>query len=107
MKNAFQEAILRRKKGNKPSYQEDEQNKKQDLAPEVKDIPGAKLEIEIGMKPQMPPEMGDAGEEMEEMKEPDDMSGFIDEEEKKKLMMSNQKPKSLLERAQKAFLEKK
>ena len=58
------------------------------------------------MNPQMPPEMGDAGENME-MKEPDDMSGFVDEEEKMKLMNSNQKPKSLLERAQKAFIQKK
>lgn len=108
MKSAFSEAILRRKHKPTSSKAEEDQNKKQDLAPEVKDAPSAKLEIEIGMKPMMhgvPPEMGDG--QMNDMSdEPDNMHSFVSPQEAE-MLNKNEKPKSLLQRAQKAFISKK
>jgi len=107
MKDAFSEALKRRKsKGlSEPGYKEDEEKaKKQDLAPEVRDArpPDAKIELNLNL---MPPEMGDAAMGMGS-EEPEDMSSFVDEKEAAALQRQG-KPKSLLQRAQMAFMDKK
>jgi hypothetical protein len=121
MKSAFAEALSKRKKKSAGIYANDEETRKrQDLAPDVKDTPEAKLEIEISMKPEM--EMEDDGMDsgmddgmegagINEMAKPKEanLATLMGKEPTEFEMegIRNNKPKSLLDAAKKALMFKK
>lgn len=107
IKSALSEALLHRKKSSNHSNIEDDQNKKQDLAPSIKDGPGPqKVEIQIGLKEPLDGHMVDPNEPQEASlstlmgKNPDPME--IDQ-----LKNAHGKPRSLMEAAQRALASKK
>jgi len=122
MKSAFAEALSKRKKKATGMYADDEETRKrQDLAPEVKDTPEAKLEIEISMKPEMENDGIDSGmddgdecagiNEMAPATKPKEanLATLMGKEPSEYEMESikNNKPKNLLDAAKKALMFKK
>lgn len=126
------DALQKRKMSGKAEQKEE--LKKQDLAPEVEDTPqgqgfdaNALIQMmqEKGMNPEMLMKMMQGGEQnrapaIDPMRSPaieeapemnrapaNSMESFVSQSEAQNLMNSEQKPKSLLERAQMAFLKKK
>lgn len=126
MKQAFEEALKRRKMNNQNGFPTEEgeesekvEARKNDQAPEVSDAPnpdeadGQKVQIDLNVKPQKSSIMGDynpsgkinsneQGSMQDSLGAPD-MSSFMNEAEEQEIMQMiarGDKPKSLLQRAQ-------